>query len=284
MAVVREVNRYPIDVENVEEMNRLAKQAQLVTQYTGLCPAEIEPKPRQEILDIGCGPGEWVLDIARKHPGCQVTGLDISQRMIDYASTCTYVHRLTNTHFIQGDACKPLPFPDLSFDMIHSRFITSFLVTPVWPIFLLECYRLLRPGGVICNTEVENMGTTNSPALAAYSSLLTCYQRKGQHCFNTDGPYSGISAAQGPLLRKVGFDAIQQKAKIMDFSVGTSAFSRIVDDYATMMVLLQPALLREKIVEEEKLTCLHTQVLAEMHMDTFHAIETFYTVWGYKPI
>ncbi len=37
------------------------------------------------IVDLGCGPGDIPLRVARLHPTCRVTGIDASQPMITYA-------------------------------------------------------------------------------------------------------------------------------------------------------------------------------------------------------
>ena len=37
------------------------------------------------ILDLGCGPGDIPIRVARRHATCRVTGIDASQPMIAYA-------------------------------------------------------------------------------------------------------------------------------------------------------------------------------------------------------
>jgi len=37
------------------------------------------------IVDVGCGPGDIPIRVARRHPTCRVTGIDASQPMIAYA-------------------------------------------------------------------------------------------------------------------------------------------------------------------------------------------------------
>jgi 2-polyprenyl-3-methyl-5-hydroxy-6-metoxy-1,4-benzoquinol methylase len=37
------------------------------------------------ILDLGCGPGDIPIRLARRHPTCRITGIDASQPMIAYA-------------------------------------------------------------------------------------------------------------------------------------------------------------------------------------------------------
>jgi len=39
------------------------------------------------LLDIGCGPGDIPIRMARQHPTCRITGIDASQPMITYAET-----------------------------------------------------------------------------------------------------------------------------------------------------------------------------------------------------
>lgn len=278
------LSRYPIDVENMEEMDRLTKQAQMVTRYAGLYPPQMQMKEEQIILDIGCGPGEWVLEMARTNPSSRIVGIDISKRMVAYANSCARVHRLTNACFEEGDVCAAFPFPDSAFDMVNARFIVSFQSEETWPFFLSECYRVLRPGGMMCSTEVDNLGITNSSALARYDALLTAYSRKGRHCFTEAGIHNGILAMQEYLLRRRGFAAIQQHAQVMNYSVDTAAFPLMAENLASVMHLMQPALLREELIDLEQLTLLHTQVLAEIHRDNFCAIEIFQTVWGHKPV
>lgn len=274
---------YPIDVEHPEEMDRLTEQSKLFTQYIGLHPAQIQLAEGQTVLDIGCGTGQWVLDIARENPRCKIVGLDISQRMVAFASTRAQIYRIPNARFELGDACQVMPYPDRSFDMIHARFITFFQTSSTWPVFLAECHRLLRPGGVMCSTEAENLGVTNSTSLASYSSLIVSYYRSRQQCFTDEGPNIGITAVQERLLRESGFVDIHQQMYVMNYSVGTPAFPKMVDDLASAMQLLQPVLLREKLISQSELELLHTSVLAEMHRDDFSAIELFQTAWGKSP-
>lgn len=278
-----ELSRYPIDAENVEEMDRLTKQAQIITRYVGLYPPEIQPTGARAVLDVGCGPGEWALEVGRGHPDCQVVGMDISHRMVAYANSCSRVHRLANVRFEEGDACQPLPFADNSFDMVHARLVTGFLSTTAWPVFLAECFRVLRPGGIMCNTELENMGNTTSVAFARYNALVVAAMRLGERCFIEEGDQIGILAVQEHLLQDSGFSPVFQKAHVLNFSVGTLAHPPMIDNYAAMMHLIQPALLRSDLIKQEELSILYTKALAEMHANSFYAVLLLQTVWGRKP-
>lgn len=275
---------YPIDPENVHEMNRLTNQARLMTGTVGLLPPQVSLTAGETILDIGCGPGEWVLEMARQHPDCQVVGLDISQRMITHARSCAQVQRLPNAHFEVANACELLPVPDSSYDFIHARFVTGFLSTTAWPAFLNECFRVLRPGGILCNTELENMGDTNSAALTRYNSLIVQSMRLGGRCFTESGDRIGITLRQTSLLQQSGFSPVYQEPRVLNYSVGTPAHSPMVEDFAALMQLIQPVLLRANLVDPEELSLLYLEAMEQMHASDFYAVLFLQTAWGIKPI
>jgi ubiquinone/menaquinone biosynthesis C-methylase UbiE len=52
--------------------------------FVGYFETEIEPPRSGAVLDLGCGPGDIVLRIARRHPGLTVHGLDGSRAMLEF--------------------------------------------------------------------------------------------------------------------------------------------------------------------------------------------------------
>jgi ubiquinone/menaquinone biosynthesis C-methylase UbiE len=91
---------YVADAENIIEMVRLIEQDRLITdRVSGLLPPDVRPETVQQVLDIGCGPGGWVLDMAKAYPALQVTGIDISDVMIDYATKRAIAEGVDNAYF-----------------------------------------------------------------------------------------------------------------------------------------------------------------------------------------
>jgi len=274
---------YQVDAENVAEMARLVRQARLLSEHLGLFPADLQLEQKHDILDIGCGPGEWVLEIGRRFPASRVVGIDISERMIAYAQYCARDREISNVQFQVMDARQPLAFPAASFDVIHARFITGFLATSTWPVVLSECFRLLRPGGMICNTEFEELGITTSPALAQYNRLLIEAARRAGQCFAPVGDYYGITAVQARLLQEAGFQGIRQQAHVINYSAGMPAHKGMYENFSAFLQLVQPFLVRSGITTQEDIAILYARTMEEMQDDDFCAVAFFQSVWGSKP-
>lgn len=102
---------------------------------------------RGRILDVGCGSGEMMVALARYLPGCEITGIDISKPLLEYASQLKIIHHLKNrVQFIKGDV-KKMPFENNSFDVVFNVNMVHFIEDPV-PM-LNEMQRVLRPDGYL---------------------------------------------------------------------------------------------------------------------------------------
>lgn len=108
-------------------------------------------------LDVGCGAGGRFIKVLEEQ-GCSVTGVDVSQVMIELA---TFEHSLANDQgvlhrFIHADICDWQP--DHSFDVIYAW--DSIFHLPLQdqiPVLNKLC-RSLKPGGVILYTFGNDVG------------------------------------------------------------------------------------------------------------------------------
>src|SRR2546423_1391051 len=154
---------YILDPECPTEMARLIHFDQAITGAMGGPLAEQTPAAiasMHNILDLACGPGGWVLDVAFDHPDIEVAGVDISHTMIDYAYARARTQQRPNATFGIMDINQPLDFSDHSFDLVNARFINGVLRRETWKPFIAECTRILRPDGVLRLTEMVNIGAT----------------------------------------------------------------------------------------------------------------------------
>src|SRR5579884_3625139 len=103
---------YILNSESTAEMARLARQDRLIMQgMGGLFPERDDITGIENILDIGCGPGGWALEVAFNYPRVQVAGIDTSQIMIQYAQTHAALQGLENVSFRVMNALEQLDFP-----------------------------------------------------------------------------------------------------------------------------------------------------------------------------
>jgi len=73
--------------DDKEEQRRLTIQDQMITEAMGgVLSEQADPSVFHRVLDIGCGTGGWVIEVAKTYPSMSLVGIDISNKMIEYAS------------------------------------------------------------------------------------------------------------------------------------------------------------------------------------------------------
>jgi ubiquinone/menaquinone biosynthesis C-methylase UbiE len=100
--------------------------------------------PRGRVLDAGCGSGGTALSLAEES-GFAV-GLDLDARFADAGTRLAREKGIGNAGFVRADGTR-LPFRDRSFDLVFSHSVIEHVASA--EAYLSECYRVLRPGGVL---------------------------------------------------------------------------------------------------------------------------------------
>jgi 2-polyprenyl-3-methyl-5-hydroxy-6-metoxy-1,4-benzoquinol methylase len=93
--------------------------------------------PNGRLLDVGCGSGEWLLFM--RGLGWEVAGIDFDQRAVSIA--------VQNGLKVRCGALEEGNFPTASFDAVVLNHVIEHVPDPV--ATLLECSRILRPGGKV---------------------------------------------------------------------------------------------------------------------------------------
>jgi SAM-dependent methyltransferase len=102
--------------------------------------------PGDAVLDVGCGPGILAVRAAEQvAPGGSVTGVDVSEGMLEVAREKAAEHGVADEVAFQLGDMHELPFPDGRFDAICCSYAMFFAssVTAVGR----ELWRVLAPGG-----------------------------------------------------------------------------------------------------------------------------------------
>jgi len=106
--------------------------------------------PGFKVLDVGCGPGVILREIAELDPTIRATGVEISPDRVRMA-----VDKHADTSrisFTAGDA-HAMQFPSNSFDFVYSRMLFQYL--PDKQGALAEVVRVCRPGGTVLLQDLD---------------------------------------------------------------------------------------------------------------------------------
>jgi SAM-dependent methyltransferase len=101
--------------------------------------------PHPVIIDLGCGPGLLLRDVAERYPRATLFGYDVTPAMIAYAqqSATTGVHTTLAVHDV---ATQPLPHADGTVHLVTMNSVLHVIDEPL-PV-LSEIRRVLAPRGL----------------------------------------------------------------------------------------------------------------------------------------
>lgn len=108
--------------------------------------------PGDTVLDVGCGAGiDTIIAARRTGPTGRVTALDFLPDMLERTAKAAADAGLDNVDTIEGDM-EAIPLPDDSVDHIISNGVIN--LSPRKARALAECARVLRPGGMLCVSDL----------------------------------------------------------------------------------------------------------------------------------
>lgn len=108
---------------------------------------ELSDSEKVKVLDVGCGIGGTVRHLARRwRETAHITGITISSRQAERATTLAREESITNVTFIEGDAMR-MAFSDSCFEIVWA--VESEAHMPDKQKFIQEMARVLKPGGIL---------------------------------------------------------------------------------------------------------------------------------------
>ncbi|RUP51416.1 S-adenosyl-L-methionine-dependent methyltransferase [Jimgerdemannia flammicorona] len=125
-----------------------------------------------KVLDVGCGAGSWLLDMARSYPLSMFVGTDITDVVFPDPDIIP-----PNCAFLKANTVTKLPFGDSSFDFVHQRLMVLGFTPGDWTTAMREVARVTKPGGWVELFEYDNRfqraPASYSPIFYAAMTYLT---------------------------------------------------------------------------------------------------------------
>ncbi|CAG8638359.1 172_t:CDS:2 [Ambispora gerdemannii] len=128
-----------------------------------------------KVLDVGCGTGIWLDEMAAENPRSTFTGMDVNSSLFKLEN------KNGNAGFFVYNLLDGLPFGDNTFDYIHQSFLNLYLTEKQWKETVIkELVRVCKPGGYIELIESDlqyiNAGETTHNLNRSFRSA---YKRRG---------------------------------------------------------------------------------------------------------
>lgn len=105
-----------------------------------------------DIVDLGCGTGQYTLKLAEAYPGASITGVDLSRAELTYAARRAEDAGAT-VEFRRAPA-EDTGLPDTSADLVTSFILLHEIPPHAVRAVFAEAFRLLRPGGHVHFADV----------------------------------------------------------------------------------------------------------------------------------
>jgi len=100
--------------------------------------------PGTQVIELGCGPGFYSANLAKRVPNIFVTGVDRSENQLKWARERAEGEGLGNCSFVRVNVLN-LPFADAQFDILLAARL--FTVLPDCARAVAEMHRVLKSGG-----------------------------------------------------------------------------------------------------------------------------------------
>jgi demethylmenaquinone methyltransferase/2-methoxy-6-polyprenyl-1,4-benzoquinol methylase len=131
----------------------------------------LSPHPGGKYLDVGCGTGDVSIEILSQAPGCTVTGIDRSEKMLEVGREKLTAVGLENSISLDIGDVLDLEYSDNYFDGA----ITSFCIRNVTDRRrgIAEICRVVRPGGLLVILELTHpTGFIMNPLFRIYAGAV----------------------------------------------------------------------------------------------------------------
>jgi ubiquinone/menaquinone biosynthesis C-methylase UbiE len=148
----------------------------------------VRPLADAKLVDLGCGRGDFTLELAQRVRASEVAG-------VDFVATLVGEAQARGVDALQHDLNTPLPFEDGTFDVVHSNQVIEHVTQT--DLFLKEVRRILKPGGYAI-VSTNNLSSWHNILMLAFGMQpLPCHISDEYAAGNPFDPYRNGERAQG---------------------------------------------------------------------------------------
>jgi SAM-dependent methyltransferase len=152
------------------------------------------------ILEIGTTVGHSLLPIAAAFPQAEVIAVDLAAPVLRYGLARAKSLGIENVSFVQADGADLSRYEDGIFDWVQTTMFLHELSRGSMRAIFAECYRLLKPGGIMVHVE--------QPQYTPLMPLFEQAMRDWDSFYNNEPFWSTMHGIDlDALMIEVGFEA-----------------------------------------------------------------------------
>jgi SAM-dependent methyltransferase len=274
-----------IDIQDEVEVAREQLLADLVKPLVKeLLPEDRDLPHLGAVLNLACGQGGLVQELANEYPELEVAGVDVSPALIATNNAQVRAQGLTNASYGVVDLSHPpFDFSAATFDLVTASFLQSRLEERDFPPLLSECARILKPGGWIRLVECESGWCTSLAVEDLSQRYEEATRRAGLHPIPANRAHDLDSkGALRTMLAEAKLPISAVRRVTLDFSACQPAHTRMQQVILVFFELVKPHLLRMQVVSETEYVALMRQAACEMSLLGFQGRWHLLALWGRK--
>ncbi|KAF7330973.1 S-adenosyl-L-methionine-dependent methyltransferase [Mycena venus] len=198
-------SRYALPADD-EELQRLILQHNVLKGVfeNKILLAPVQLDANGAVLEIGTGPGRWILDLADSvDSSIPMVAVDIQSRMFPASAPTNIDFRVESATHLPSEWTN-------KFSLVHQRLLMAALQIADWPVCLREIHRVLRPGGWVQLGEFTGWPAGKYPGKPCMEKLVAMYRAMG----DARGLYTDCTQGIGKMLAEAGFVEIQSEARM----------------------------------------------------------------------
>ncbi|MBL7671290.1 MAG: class I SAM-dependent methyltransferase [Bdellovibrionaceae bacterium] len=203
-------------------------------------------RPKQKLLEYGCGVGALSRQVALKSPDTQIIAMDINKELIEIGKNRAQEQGIGNITFQLGDACASQTL-DSTYDGAYCRFLFEEFTEPVKVIRSMSS--LVQPGGWISTYERLN----NYCRLYPHSEAINqSWQAIYEFYKNTYGARPYAAEELQDHFSKAGLKDIKSQgfSKILSMQKDKEQFIWFIEAALSVIGQMEAELLKHELITE----------------------------------